>query len=361
MSAVLPDLDRAIEQRARELFGDETPRRREPHAGFAPTPLGELAIRLELNADRAWLVREYLGLGELLILYGAGKVGKSTFVASLAAAVARGEPFLGRGTKQGGVLWLDNENHASRVVRKLAEAGCPSDAVLVYCGPPPPLADVRSLILERDVRLLVVDSLIGQLRPEDENDAAQVRNLVSPLLDLAHETEATALAVAHARKSGGDHGDAMRGSSALRDAVDGYLQMTRVGGGEPDDDRRQLSYEGRDDSPPRQLVVRRTLGPVDERFVIRSRGGEGIVQTNVSYTLAKGPAQERRDKILTALARGPQEADAIATELDAVKSTVLGDLEMLRAARRVVRSGAGRKGDPYTFTLSLSDSFDVDE
>ena len=320
--------------------------------GPAAELLGELAVRLEISADRAWLVRDYLGLGELFSLYGAGKVGKSTFAASLAAAVARGEPFLERSTTQGGVLWLDNENHATRVVRKLAEAGCPADAVLVLCGPPPTIADLRPLILEHNIKLVVVDSLIGLLRPEDENDAAEIRNRIAPLLDLAHETQATVLAISHARKSPGEHGDAMRGSSALRDAVDGYIEMARVGGGEPDDERRQLTYEGRDDAPPRQLVVRRSIGAVDEESVLRTPLGVPIVQTNVSYTTARGPAQERRDKITAALEHGPLDADAIAGEVGTVKSTILGDLELLRGTGRVARSGAGRKGDPYIFSLS---------
>jgi predicted ArsR family transcriptional regulator len=77
-----------------------------------------------------------------------------------------------------------------------------------------------------------------------------------------------------------------------------------------------------------------------------------VVQTKVEYTTARGPAQERRDKITSALERGPLDADAIAGEVGTVKSTILGDLEMLRGAGRVTRSGAGRKGDPYIFSLS---------
>ncbi|MGD0992867.1 MAG: AAA family ATPase [Gemmatimonadales bacterium] len=295
---------------------------------LAPLTLGELAADADLASPQRWLLHEYVGAGEALAVYGAGKIGKTTMLAQLAAAKARGLPFLDRATTRGGVLWVDNENSRRRTMQKLRDAGCP-DEILVHCGRPPTAEAVRRLIVDRGLELVVIDSLIGQLRPADENDAAEIRALLTPWYELAHETDATVIAVHHARKGGGDHGDAMRGSSTIRDSMDAYIGMTRVSGPETDDSRRRLEYEGRNDQPPHVL------------FTTRDPAGR--------YVLADSPAQERRSRILAALGDRQLDGDALAAELGVTKAAVLGELQLLAASGELQRAGTGRRGDPFTF------------
>src|SRR5271156_3704646 len=57
-----------------------------------------------------WVAESLIPDGAITLLCGDSGVGKSTLALALAGAVAHGQPFLGRSTKQRGVLYVDREN-----------------------------------------------------------------------------------------------------------------------------------------------------------------------------------------------------------------------------------------------------------
>ncbi|HEU4370948.1 MAG TPA: AAA family ATPase [Methylomirabilota bacterium] len=70
-----------------------------------------------------WLVHGLLPLGTLALLAAYPKVGKSTLATQLAVAVVQGQPFLGRPTRQGGVLYVVAEERKDDVIRRLRDFG----------------------------------------------------------------------------------------------------------------------------------------------------------------------------------------------------------------------------------------------
>jgi hypothetical protein len=62
-----------------------------------------------------WLIDDLLTIPSTTILASPPKVGKTVLATTLAVAVATGQPFLGRPTVQGPVLWFaSEETHAER-------------------------------------------------------------------------------------------------------------------------------------------------------------------------------------------------------------------------------------------------------
>ena len=61
------------------------------------------------GAEPGWLVEGMIPRGLPTLLFGAGASGKGYLAVALAVHVAAGGAFLGRATKQGGVLYADWE------------------------------------------------------------------------------------------------------------------------------------------------------------------------------------------------------------------------------------------------------------
>jgi len=73
-----------------------------------------------LEASTRWLIEDLVPQTAITLLIGDSGVGKSTFVLALAAAVARGERFLGEPVERRPVLYVDRENPLAVVKERLA-------------------------------------------------------------------------------------------------------------------------------------------------------------------------------------------------------------------------------------------------
>lgn len=202
-----------------------------PHeSNFHPIAAPELLAEPPEEVD--WVLDEYLPAGGLVLLAGKPKEGKTTFGYELAVRVAQGLPFLGRETRQGAVLILALEEHERDVQIRLHNLGASSlGGLFVHVGPSRAtatvLARVTSFAKEQGVELILVDTISAFWRIENENDAAEMTQVVKPLLRLARESGACVLLIHHARKSEGSYGDEIRGSGALFALVDVALVMKR--------------------------------------------------------------------------------------------------------------------------------------
>jgi hypothetical protein len=283
-----------------------------------------------------WVLHSYLPEGGLILLAAFPKVGKSTFAYHLAIAVARGEDFLGFATTQGAVLILAVEEHPRDVKVRLLKLGArPEDPIHVHVGPVDPNARtfsaLREFVRKENIRLVILDTLAQFWQISDENDNAQVLQRIAPFLTLARETSAAVLLIYHERKMHGDGGRAIRGGSALLGAVDQALLLDHRQGG--NSCQRVLRCVGRYDDTPRQLILEqigftyRTLGTPDDIGLAAAADAVSEVLSSGAHTI----------KIL-------------------VESTELTDKQVRTALESlgdgVVRSGAGKKGDPFTYKRS---------
>ena len=186
-----------------------------------------------------FLVDGLIPAGQLVMLGGRGKAGKSWLILQLIAAIDRGLPFLGKHTRHGKVLYLALEDGRRRMnQRPRILKWQPSTAVDIafkvdkFDAGGQGLAHIREAIAAKGYDLVVVDTLVKTLSATaDENNNPQMAAICNDLADMAHDSGATILMVHHVSKQSVDNPfDALRGASAIRDAYDVGMMLVRKHG-----------------------------------------------------------------------------------------------------------------------------------
>lgn len=332
----------AATQGDRADFNAERTERREHRLTL--TPPRDLLNEPEERVQ--WLLEKRLPAGGLSLIAGRPKSGKSTFARCLALAVARGEPFLGWATEKGPVFYLGLEEKRSEVRAHFAAMGATEDDnVLVFIEPSPTdgFLQLREAAERDRPVLIVVDPLLKLIRVKDANDYALVSQALEPLLSLARDTGAHVFTVHHSPKNTSPGGDAILGSTAIFAAVDTALTL-----------RRTEQY--------------RTLSSIQ-------RYGEDLDESVVTLdpetrTLSAGPSRQEADETQAAEAirdylqglvkagkegephEGVEEAE-IHEAVEGRTGVKRRALRLLVEQQKVIRTGAGRRGDPYRYTVSL--------
>jgi AAA domain-containing protein len=305
---------------------------------FRPLSAAELLAREP--QPLVWVWEPFLPEGTLNLLVAFMKVGKSTLVYALALAVAQGQAFLGYPTKQGGVLILAVEEHPRDVRRRLERFGMrPEDPIYVHAAPldksPSTVAALKAHIVDKGIKLVILDTLARWWAVEDENNNAQIVREVSPLLDMAHETGAAVLIVHHERKSGGGDGRGIRGGSALFGIVDQALMLERRQGG--NSNQRTLKAIGRYDETPGELILELDG---DAYQLVGAPDGQG--------------QEARGRRVLEALTEEPQDVEAVAAKAGLSPKLTREALEKLCGDGQAVREGKGVKGSPHRYRRTNS-------
>ncbi len=291
-----------------------------------------------------WLVKPWVVLGGITMVSGKAKLaGKTTWTLHLVRAVLEGGEFLGEPATQGPVVYLTEERTSSFVAAlRRAHLADHRDLMIRKYRPGGVWMEVvRDAVGEAQrigARLIVVDTLpvFAGLAGDNENAAGYAREALDPLSGL---NDLAVVVNFHDRKSGGDPGDATRGSSAFAGAVDIIADLRRLGGN-GQERRREIVAVGRFDDTPDRVIVELS----DDGY--RLLGDAGAVAR-----------KDAKDSIREALALDRHMTEKqLAEELgDRVKKTTLGDTlrEMLDTGE-VARQGQGKKGSPYRYFLSPS-------
>lgn len=297
-------------------------------------PLSAADLLATEEEEITWVWELFIPEGGLVLLTAFMKEGKSTFTYALSLAVSQGRPFLGYPTKQGGVLILAVEEHPRDVTRRLRRFGMTtSDPVYVHAATldRANLESVKKFIRDKEITLVLLDTLSRFWKVKDENSNAEIMREVSPLLDLARETGAAVLLVHHERKSGGEDGRGIRGGSALFGLADQALILKKREGGQRT--HRVLSCHGQYDETPSDLVFELK----DDEYHL----------LGTPETLSKG---EDKRKVLEAVTREPQDVPTLAKKAGLPEKRVR---EILAdPGEQVIREGKGVKGDPHTYRLA---------
>lgn len=187
---------------------------------------------IELAQRKTWLVRDFLGAGEMSCMFGPPGSGKSVLATDLAAHVAAGREWFGRRVTQGGVLYVALER-AALVKRRLAafrkHHGVEEIPLAVLSGQ----IDLRSSLEGVDVvlshveqlktvtgvptGLIVVDTVSRALAGGDENSPKDMGALVGNLARIQEGTGAHVSALHHIPVDGTQR---LRGHGSLLGAVD---------------------------------------------------------------------------------------------------------------------------------------------
>ena len=212
----------------------------------------QVASLPETSAD--WLLPGFLARGNMTLLTSMWKAGKTTLLAHLLAHRVNGQPLLGRAVAPGRTVVITEEPRtlwADRC-RRFNFGG--QLCLIPQPFPHLPSAEqwhelmqhVVKLRAERDIDLLVIDSLTHFLRAE--NAAAGVLDLLMPVRVLTAQGMA-ALLMHHPRRRGADAGNAGRGHGAIHSEVDISIEMRHAGANIDSRARRFFCLSRHTDTP----------------------------------------------------------------------------------------------------------------
>jgi archaellum biogenesis ATPase FlaH len=161
-----------------------------------------------------WLWPLYIPLGKITLLAGDPGNGKSTMAIDLVARVSRGTflPFGSREVKGNCLIASAEDAAADTIVPRLIVAQANLDKVevmrqvvidgeLQYLSFPRDLNAMRELIIKRGARLVIIDPLSAFLSGEVDSYRDQdIRSVLAPVENIAEETGAAILIIAHLNK-----------------------------------------------------------------------------------------------------------------------------------------------------------------
>lgn len=235
--------------------------------------VAELAV---LEAHTRWLVEPLWGRTAVGFVGGTPKLGKTWLALDLALSVATATPCLGRFrvTEAGPVLVYLAEDHPTQVRERLAGLCRHRGLALVDVPVHVITAPALRLDLEPDrdrlaatvaairPRLLVLDPLV-RLHHRNENDTAEVAELLGYLRDLQRAHDLAIVVVHHMRKHGAARaGQALRGSSDLHAWTDSALYLTAR------HDRVVLTAEHRAAAAPPPFEIQLIADPSGAHLVV---------------------------------------------------------------------------------------------
>lgn len=180
-----------------------------------------------------FIVDTLLGAG-LCILAGAPKIGKSWFVLHLCLQVAKGEPFLGRNTKQSDVLYLAMEDTARRISMRINTITAESSPHLHITNTCEPMGEQFRWQIEQflrdypETRLVVIDTLQRIRSSDKEMSYAGDYSDMSEIKDLAEDLGICILLVHHTRKMpDGDYMNIISGTNGLAGSADTLMVLQK--------------------------------------------------------------------------------------------------------------------------------------
>lgn len=303
-------------------------------AGFALTRLD--ALLAEPDEDAAYVVAGLLPAGGVSLLVAKPKAGKSVFSRVCGLCVARGAPFFGRETTGGPavVLYLCFEEKRAEVRAHFRRMGAGAESLYAHIGPVPRdgVDALAALVAAHAPALVIVDPLQRLARLRDVNDYAEVSAKMEPFIDLARASGCHILCVHHAGKLERDGGDGVLGSTGFFAGVDTLLEMRRE-----KDGRRTIQTVQRygDDLPQTVVALDRETGLV---------APAGAVEE-----VARAAAVER---VVAALGGDTLTEEDIAARAGGDTGRMGQALRRAVEQGRVVRSGVGKRGQPYRYTAA---------
>lgn len=301
---------------------------------------------LQLPPDPTrWIWDRTLPAGGCSILVSKPKVGKSTMAINLCLAISRGNPFLGRDTQRVPIAYLSLDATLPETAEIFARFGLQdSDPVFIHAGAAP--RDSIKWLVQRvkqyGVRFIVIDTLQRLFRFQDLNAYSEVTNRMESLLESARRQKCHVLFLHHAKKGDGDDLDASIGSTAIRGLAYSYLFLKRL----PNSDRRILRSDQRGGQNFEELAI--------------SFSDQGWLE--IAGTMEQAEIDEAKPKVIEFV----ESEDGDVSEKDIRNALPIRTIVVSKAIRELTKSGQlertgeGRKGKPFRYSLGSSTSLERD-
>lgn len=187
---------------------------------------------MEEPPEIEWLIEGLTAKGQLTEIYGKYGAKKSLATMDLGICVALGKQWIGKNTKQGTVLLVDEENGPNMMWRRMnynmrghnVQPGLPMyHATLSQLNilEDKDIDNLRQAIIQFDASLLILDVLAAIVPGADENSVSEMAPPMYALKNLASDTDCAIIIIHHAGKSGDT-----RGSTAIPGAMDNAIKIT---------------------------------------------------------------------------------------------------------------------------------------
>ena len=297
-----------------------------------------------------WLWHGYLKRGHITLLTSMWKSGKTTLVSILLSRLAAGGTLAGLAVQAGRVMVLAEESDdlwADRIER----LGLGPNFRLL-CRPfrEQPSSDqwdvmidsVLALREQEGLDLLVIDPLVHFLPGRSENDPIAMVQMLRTIRRLAN-AGTSVLILHHPRKAPSAPGRSARGTGALSGEVDIILEMDDLGRATETDRRRRLWAFSRHNESPRRLVIELNAEGTDYAGL----GDFATNDFNDGWPVLHGVLEDAKQKLTRREISQQWPADFVKPE----QSTLWRWLDQAVSAGRVLRSGTGRKSDPFRYWL----------
>jgi hypothetical protein len=311
---------------------------------------------LSRAADAAlpWLWRGYLAPGNVTLLTGQWKCGKTTLLAALLSRLGTGGTLAGLPLAAGKAVVVTEESpqhwqrrgqqfpfgpHLCWLCRPFRAKPHPDEwlALIDHLG---------NLRRDHGLDLAVIDPLASFLPGHSENDASLMLACLLPLQRLTVQGMAV-LVAHHPGKKAAPAGKQARGSGALSGHADILIEMDWHAAPTEADRRRRLQGFSRHAETPRQLVIELSADGTD--YV--SLGTAAELEFAERWRQLRAILEAATTKLTrrALLARWPQ------GERRPDPATLWRWLDHAVAQGLLLRDGAGRKTEPFRFWLPEKD------
>lgn len=204
---------------AENLIKPETQRETKPSTAIAKKP--QIQINLVQGSSVKmrpviWLIEQWLPMGKLTLLAGAGGTGKTTLALGIAAAITsgglfpNGQRYLGASNV---LIWSSEDDPEDILTPRLAAMGANLDKVFILKGAKEddkdrtfnPATDLESLKMALGevggVALILLDPVIGIVKGNSDK-ATDVREGLDPLVEFAQDQQCAIIGISHFGKGG---------------------------------------------------------------------------------------------------------------------------------------------------------------
>ena len=288
-----------------------------------------------------WLWDQTLPAAGASVLVSKPKIGKSTFAANLALAIARGLPFLGRDTQQSPVAYLSLDASLPEMIEAFSPFGPrETDPIFIHAGAAPKeaVAEIMQWVKANEARFIIVDTMQRLFRFQNVNDYSEVTNAIEPLTEAAREQKCHVMFLHHAKKDAGDDLDSAIGSTAIRGLAYSYLHMKRL----PNSERRIIRSDQRGGKNISEMAIgfdRRT-GWLEIQGSLEDAEVESVEPGILEFVDAEG---------------GDVSEKAIRGALQPVRTMIISKaIRKLFKDGKIDRAGKGRKGSPFLYSMAIS-------
>ncbi|HEX3150412.1 MAG TPA: AAA family ATPase [Gemmataceae bacterium] len=230
----------------------------------------DVADRVNRTDGNRWLWEGYLAAGNVTLLVGPWKAGKTTLLSVLLARIGSGGTLAGLAVRRARAIVVSEEGDDLWADR-IKQLGFGDQLHLVsrpFRGRPTSeqwLGLIDSLVARHQQApfdLLVIDPLASFLPSRTENHAGIMLDILLPLQDLT-QLGVCVLILHHPRKAQSIEGRSARGTGALIGTMDIVLELNHLGAPSDDDRRRRLFAYSRHRATPRRRVIELTPDGTD--------------------------------------------------------------------------------------------------